>query len=277
MEDGSPSSSDGGFWSTLANLFKNRNGHSLEDTIRESLREGEIKVDDVAMLLGVLRLQNTQVQDIMVPRPDIIFADEANGVEGVAQLIIESGHSRIPVYSGDKDNIVGIIHAKDLLRALVGDSRPSLGELMRQPLFIPETKNVRDMLQDFRRRRMHQAIALDEYGGTSGLVTLEDVLEEIVGEIEDEHDIGQPLEIQELPDGTFLVAGRLELDELNERFNTNIDSGQVETIGGYLCELTGRVPRQGEFFTLEGHRFTVKEANKKNIRWIHVQSAAQSD
>ncbi|EPR42351.1 putative signal transduction protein with CBS domain containing protein [Desulfovibrio sp. X2] len=276
MDDSSPQ--EGGFWSSLVGLFKNKNGHTLEDAIREALRDGELTSEDVPMLLGVLRLQRLYVHELMVPRTDIVCCDVEAGIEEVCRLIVEEGHTRIPIFQGDKDSIIGIIHSKDMLGAMLAppDARPGVRDIMLPPLFIPENKNVRDMLHEFLKRRQHLAIAVDEYGGTSGLITLEDVIEEIVGDIEDEHDIDEPDEIQALPDGSHLVSGRLELEELNELLNTAFTSEQVETIGGYLCEISGRVPRQGEEFTLEGLHFLVKEADKKQIRWIHVKSDAPS-
>ncbi len=274
MDDSSPQ--EGGFWSSLVGIFKNKNGHTLEDAIREALRDGELTSHDVPMLLGVLRLQRLYVHELMVPRTDIVCCEVSAGLDEVCRLIVEEGHSRIPIFEGDKDSIIGIIHSKDLLGVLLTppEKRPEIREVMRPPLFIPENKNVRDMLHEFLKRRQHLAIAVDEYGGTSGLITLEDVIEEIVGDIEDEHDVDEPDEIQELPDGSHLVSGRLELEELNERFLVNLISDQVETIGGYLCELTGRVPKQGETVPLQGLRLTVKEADKKQIRWLHLKTAS---
>jgi len=275
--DDSSSPQEGGFWSSLVGIFKNKNGHSLEDAIREALRDGELKSDDVPMLLGVLRLQRLYVHELMIPRTDIVCCDIADGFPEVCRLIVEEGHSRIPIYEGDKDSIVGIVHAKDLLGIFLSgcEAKPALSQVMRPPLFIPENKNVRDMLHEFLKRHQHLAIAVDEYGGTSGLITLEDVIEEIVGDIEDEHDIDEPDEIQALPDGSHLISGRLELEELNESFGTALASEQVETIGGYLCELSGRVPKIGENFAIPGFSLTVKEADKKQVRWIHVKPDAK--
>jgi len=245
----------------------------------EAMEDGELKPDEVSMLLNVLRLGRKRVEDIIIPRPDIVCSEIEDGIDEIAARISESGHSRIPIFKETRDNIVGIVHAKDLLKARSAPEgqTPAVKDIMRQPFFIPETKNIKDLLQEFRTRKVHLAIAVDEYGGTSGLVTFEDVLEEIVGEIEDEYDTPRPQEIRLLDDNNLLIAGRTPLDELKEHIDLDLDSEFVETIGGYLCELAGRVPTSGESFSLSGHRFLIKEADAKQIRSILVQPPQAND
>jgi len=262
------------FSALMGKLFRKGDDSEVERFILEAQRDGELRGEESAMLLNVLRLSRRQVTEIMIPRTDIVCAPVDSSIEEMSLLIAESGHSRIPVYRKNRDNIVGIVHAKDVLRAVTqaGDAPPAvLAETMRAPLFIPETKNVYDMLQVFRTNKIHLAIALDEYGGTSGLVTFEDVLEEIVGEIEDEYDTPRPEDIQVLEDGSILVSGRTPLDELDERLGLALTSTQVETVSGFLCELAGRVPDPQEAFTIDGHTLTVKEADAKQIHWILVR------
>ncbi len=263
------------FSALLGKLFKKDVDSEVERFILEAKKDGELRGEEAAMLLNVLRLSRKQVHEIMIPRTDIVCADIHETIADLSELIAEHGHSRIPIYRDNRDNIVGIVHAKDVLRILAGPAegeRPTLGQLMRTPLFIPDTKNVYDMLQVFRSNKIHLAIALDEYGGTSGLVTFEDVLEEIVGEIEDEYDAPRPDEIQVLGDGSVLVSGRTPLDELNARVGLGLTSDQVETVSGYLCEQAGRVPEAKEVFTIDGHTLTIKEADAKQIHWILVRS-----
>jgi len=271
--------SESSFWTAISKLFRQKSALSVEELIMAAGEEGKIIPEDASMLLNVLKLADKQVADIMVPRTDIVCAELDDGIDAVRHLIVEHGHSRIPVYEDDRDHIQGVVYAKDLLKHLFEpqENQPSLKEIMLTPLFIPETLNLKKMLREFRIQRKHIAIALDEYGGTSGLITLEDVLEEIVGEIEDEHDPTKPLEFQDMGDGTILVSGRHPIEELNEELATNLDSEQVETIGGYLSELAGRVPRTGEVFTLESRRFTVKEADKRQIRWILVEPLEETE
>lgn len=270
--------SESTFWSTLSKLFRQKSALSIEELITAASAEGKLIPEDASMLLDVLRLGDNQVADIMIPRTDIVCAELDDGIDAVRELIVKNGHSRIPVYEKDRDHIQGVVYAKDLLKFLFAPqpAQPTLREIMRTPLFIPETLNLKKMLREFRFQKKHIAIALDEYGGTSGLITLEDVLEEIVGEIEDEHDPSKPLEFEVMDDGAFKVSGRHPLEELNEELGIHLESEQVETIGGYLSELAGRVPRTGDAFTLEGKRFSIQEADKRQIRWILIESLAHA-
>ncbi|QJT08045.1 hemolysin family protein [Oceanidesulfovibrio marinus] len=280
MDEGSES----GFWPFLSKLFSTRNGSSIEQYILEAKSDGKLEPVEVAMILNVLHLGRRQVQEIMVPRTDIVCVEEGSPLSEIVSSIIESGHSRIPVYHENRDNIIGIVHAKDLLKTLVhsdGDqgvpATTELGDLIRKPFFIPETKNVLELLQEFRLNKIHLAIALDEYGGTSGLVTFEDVLEEIVGEIEDEYDAPRPEEIQPLDDGSYLLSGRTSLEDLHTHTGLDLVSDQVETVGGYISEHAGRVPLEGERFQMDDHEFEIKEADQKQIRWIVLRSAAENE
>lgn len=267
--------SDSRFWGALTKFFRQKS-ISMEELILEARAEGSLIQEDASMLLNILRLEKKQVSDIMVPRPDIVCAEVDDGIEAVCELIKVHGHSRIPVYEDNRDNILGVVYAKDLLTHLLGGPGESvdLRTIMRAPLFIPETLNLKTMLLEFRSQKKHMAVALDEYGGTSGLLTLEDVLEEIVGEIEDEHDPSKPEEIKELRQDVYLVSGRYPLEDLNASLGLSLESEQVETIGGFLTELAGRVPRQGDAFTLEGRRFTIREGDRRQIRWIVIEPAA---
>jgi magnesium and cobalt transporter len=267
LEEGGESS----FWTSISRFFRNRD-LPLEESILAARDDGELKSEDVSMLLKVLRLDQRNVSERMVPRTDIVCAELDDGIELVAELIITHGHSRIPIYKGDRDHIVGIVHAKDLLKALLHhEDQMSVQQIMRQPLFIPETKNMKEMLLLFQGSKNHLAIAIDEYGGTSGLITLEDVLEEIVGDIEDEYDSLRPDEIQVVGENDYLVSGRMPLDDLKDRLGLDLDSDQVETIGGYLGILAGRVPDPGDRFEMQGHRFLVEEADAKQILWVHIR------
>jgi len=270
---------EGTLWSMFKRIFRREDSSKIEDIIKAASEEGEIRKEEVSIVLKVLRLGRKQVHEIMIPRTDIVCAEIESRVEDIVDIIITHGHSRIPVFKDNKDNIVGIIHAKDLLRLALKQSldcssdaqEALLANIIREPLFIPDTKNVMEMLLEFQSRKNHLAIALDEYGGTSGLLTFEDVLEEIVGDIEDEYDFPQPDDIQVQADGNLLISGRTELKELQEHMHVNLENDQVDTIGGYLSQLAGRVPRKGDAFDIQGHRFTILEADQKKVRWIRVQ------
>jgi magnesium and cobalt transporter len=274
MEDGPE---HGNFWNKLQKLFGYRQDTPIEEVIKEASEDGEIENDEVSMLLNILRLDSKQVTEIMIPRTEMICAEENESLKEIAGLIIESGHSRIPIYRQSKDNIIGLIHAKDLLPFFLDPETHNneLATIIRPLLFIPDTKNVRDILFEFQAKKIHLAIAIDEYGGTSGLVTLEDVLEEIVGEIEDEYDIPKPEEIQFLDEGKILIAGRTSLDSIREVCSINLNSDQVETIGGLLCEHAGKVPQKGDHLLIADHDFEIKEADNKHILWVLVIPTAE--
>jgi len=261
-------------WSRLSRLFGHDDQESLEKAILEARADGEVEPYEESMLLGILRFNDLQVQDTMIPRTDIDCVPDDMPLQEVVRIIVRSGHSRIPVYKDTRDNIVGILHAKDVLSSLLdqGDDVPSVSTVMREPFFVPETKSIRTLLQEFRARKQHIAIALDEYGGTSGLITIEDVLEEIVGDIEDEHDAPRQEDIRPLGENVYELTGRALLEDL-EDLGVDLDSDEVDTIGGYLSMEAGHVPGPGERFTLRGWTFTVLEADRKLIIRLRMEPA----
>lgn len=270
MED----SSDNRFWSFLRRIFGQRCDLPLEEVILEAKDEGELKGDEVAMLLNVLQLGQKQASEIMIPRTDLVCAAAEDSLQDVVQVIIDSGHSRIPIYRDNRDHIVGIIHAKDLLKYLLEKSgdNPEVEDIMRSPFFVPDTKNIKQILVDFQNNKNHMAIVLDEYGGTSGILTLEDVLEEIVGEIEDEYDPPKQDEVEVGDDGTVTAFGRTSLEELADRAGIELDSEQVETVGGYVCGLVGRVPEENEEVRDGCYLFRILEADAKQIKSLSIQT-----
>lgn len=261
-------------WSRLSRLFGHDDQESLEKAILEARADGEVEPYEESMLLGILRFNDLQVQDTMIPRTDIDCVPDDMPLQEVARIIVRSGHSRIPVYKDTRDNIVGILHAKDVLSSLLdqGEQIPPVFKVMREPFFVPETKSIRTLLQEFRARKQHIAIALDEYGGTSGLITIEDVLEEIVGDIEDEHDAPRQEDIRPLGENVYELTGRALLEDL-EDLGVELDSDEVDTIGGYLSMEAGHVPGPGERFTLRGWVFTVLEADRKLIIRLRMEPA----
>jgi len=266
LDDGS----EGRFWSLLRGIFRKSD---LEEHIREAQDEGELEKDEVSMILSVLRLDETKVHEIMTPRPDMVCAEESLCLADAGEVVMESGHSRLPVYRGNKDHIVGVLHVKDLLASLLepNEQPVSLKDIMRPPYFVSENATVHSLLSTFK-SGTHMAVALDEYGGTSGLVTLEDLLEQIVGDIHDEHDALEEEEIRPMENGGFIVSGRALLEDLNEELGLHLESEQVETIGGYVTELAGRVPEPGERFAIDGRQFIVREADPRQVGSIIVQS-----
>ncbi|MDR3176829.1 MAG: hemolysin family protein [Desulfovibrio sp.] len=278
MDDGPD---DGGIWKRIGRLFHGR-ADTVEQAILEADKEGELDKDERSMLLSVLRLDEVQVQDIMTPRTDIACMPDSASIPCLAELIVSTGHSRIPIFSESRDNIIGIVHAKDLLQDLLkpDDQKRRPSEIMREPFFVPETKSALDLLHEFRSRKVHLAIILDEYGGTAGLVTIEDVLEQIVGDIEDEHDAPHEEEITRQSDGSYLINGRTYLDDLNENLDLGIKSDAVDTLGGYLTHMAGHVPVTGETFVLNGTReasFTVVKSDPKQIHSVRLVLAGEKD
>ncbi len=270
--------SDSSIWSRLASLFRRDDDEALKKAILVARADGEVAADEESMLLSILAIDDMQVQDIMTPRTDIACCPSQTSLLEIANFIVKSGHSRIPIYHETRDNIIGIVHAKDLLRYLIDQEKQStpINEIMRAPFFVPETKGIRELLQEFRTRKLHIAVALDEYGGTSGIVSIEDVLEEIVGDIEDEHDTPKEEDIQTLGENCYEISGRTYLEDLGI-LNIFIESEEVDTIGGYLSLLAGHVPTKGETFTLNNWVFSVIEADVKFIRRIRVEKEVEQN
>ncbi|MDL2209879.1 hemolysin family protein [Desulfovibrio sp. OttesenSCG-928-O18] len=276
MDEGSESS----LWTRITRWF-HKGTDSVEQAIIEASEDGELQKEEGSMLLSVLHLDELQVQDIMTPRTDVICAPETATTAEIVDLILSSGHSRIPVYRDNPDNIIGVIYAKDLLRLTLDASlrdRP-VTEMMHQPFFVPETKNALDLLHDFKTSKKHLAVILDEYGGTAGIVSIEDVLEQIVGDIEDEHDAPREEDIILEEGGKALLSGRADLEDIAEELGITIESDEVDTIGGYLCHIAGRVPLPGEQFIVAGTVFTVIDADAKKIQTIQAEpeQAASTD
>lgn len=273
-EDELDEGSDSSFWSMLRGVFGHKCDLPLEEVILEARKEGELKGDEVVMLLNVLQLGEKKASEIMIPRTDLVCTVVDDSLQEVARVIIESGHSRIPIYRENRDHIVGVIHAKDLLKHLLGDNgaHAEIEDIMRAPFFVPDTKNIKQILVDFQNNKNHMAIVLDEYGGTSGILTLEDVLEEIVGEIEDEYDPPKQEEIEVLEDNSILASGRTNLEELKERTGIELSSEQVETLGGYVCGLVGRVPEEEEELRDGCYLFNIKEADAKQIKSLLIRT-----
>jgi putative hemolysin len=226
----------------------------------------------------VFNLSETEVHDVMVPRIDILGVDFDDPWSEVLDRVRSSGHARLPVYRETLDEIVGILYAKDLLPAVIEDEPPQEGwhKLIRPALFIPPTKPVDDQLREFRASGTHIAIVVDEYGGTAGLVTIEDVLEELVGEIQDEYD--EELPLFEKEDGTkWWVSARLSLDELSEMIGHDFHREGVNTVGGLIYDLLGRVPRSGEELVIDNFRVVVERVVKRRIQRVYFEGHDPTD
>ncbi len=258
----------GRLWTKISNFFTSKE-ENIEQAILEAQEDGDIKAEEGSMLLSILELDTMQINEIMTPRTDIACLPVDVSIKEVAEAILETGHSRIPIYEETKDNIIGIAYAKDLLFLLLDSQRhlEPIAMYIRKAYFVPETKICSQLLQEFRTRKNHIAIVVDEYGGTSGLVTIEDLLEVIVGEIEDEHDTPRDEEIKPINDTQFHMLGRVFLEDLEE-IGLNIESEEVDTIGGYLCLLAGKVPAENDEFRLADWKLTIAEADAKQVKSV---------
>ncbi|MDR1125388.1 MAG: hemolysin family protein [Deltaproteobacteria bacterium] len=267
--------SDGGsLWHRITRFFNAKGSDNVEQAIIEASHEGALQAYEGSMLLSILHLDELQVQDIMTPRTDITAVDSTSSIARAVAAIAESGHSRIPIYLDNRDNIVGIVYSKDLLREAMlpeNHSKP-VSSVTRPAFFVPETKNVLELLNEFKTKKTHLAVILDEYGGTSGLITIEDVLEEIVGDIEDEHDAPKEADVTMLENGGALIAGRAYLEDINDALGLRLESDEVDTIGGLLSHIAGRLPMPGEDFILKYQGgeavFRVEEADSKQVHKV---------
>jgi putative hemolysin len=235
--------------------------------------EGEIEEDERKMIRGVFGLEETAVREIMTPRTDIVALEVDAEPREALRLAADRGYSRLPVYEGNLDQIVGVVYVKDLIRFLaLGLDLPRLREIARKPFFVPESKRIDDLLTDMRKQRTHLAIVVDEYGGTAGLATIEDLLEEIVGEIEDEHDIGEP-QVVRLSETEAVMDGRVDIDELNDIFHTDIESDEFDTVGGCVLHLLGRMPEVGDEAATDGVQIRVLAVDGHRVRRVKVTVA----
>jgi CBS domain containing-hemolysin-like protein len=223
------------------------------------------------LIHSIFELGGTTSKEVMVPRIDMIMAEVSTSTREVLKLISEHGHSRIPIYDGSVDEILGVVHVKQIVRdgQIQGDETP-VREFVRPVMFVPETKKIDELLQEFREKKSHLAIVVDEYGGTSGMVTLEDVLEEIVGEIQDEYDIEEKL-LEPLADGSYRVAAKIDIDDLNEEMNLNLPTENSDTLGGFIYELVGKVPSQGEAVDYQGLRFIIDRVHGQRIVRVRIR------
>jgi len=239
--------------------------------------EPGLEEEEREMIHGIVELGETEVKEIMLPRPDMICVDQNSTLDEIRELVKKTGHSRIPIYKDNIDNITGIIHVKDLFLKEAQDEKiTNLSQLARKAYFIPETKKIDELLREFKRDKNHMAIVVDEYGGTAGLVTLEDILEEIVGEIQDEYDM-EVSPIQKLNDTTYRVDATVSIENLNEKLGTKIAQEGFETVGGLIYDLVGSVPEEGkvlEYKSEQGRlKIVVEKVLGQRIKTVKVTLA----
>lgn len=241
----------------------------IQTMIALGARAGDLPGEQHKMLHGVFELAQIRVRDVMIPRTEVDGVELRAGFQEILTKITASTHSRFPVYKNDTDNIVGLIHSKDILRYIDKPDEFDMLKVMREPYFVPEAKQVQALLQAFRRRRVHLAVVLDEYGGVEGIVTLEDVLEEIVGEIQDEYDIEEP-GITSMGEGRYLIDGGISLRVFNRRFNREISAGEATTVAGWMLAHLGQIPEEGQRCEIEDMTLVAHKVVMHRIELIEL-------
>ncbi|MEY3684032.1 MAG: hypothetical protein RIS62_742 [Chloroflexota bacterium] len=253
--------------------------------VEQGSQQGVLEAEEEQMISAVMSLSDSKLHEVMVPRIDIVAIDQDATFDEAVALVLTEGHSRTPLYKESVDHIVGILYAKDLLRIIAaGGPRPRLRDIMRPALFVPESQAVDDLLNELQRRRVHMAIVLDEYGGTAGLVTIEDLLEEIVGEIQDEFDEEEPMKVI-VREGEAILDGRADIDEMGELVDPAIeleDDEEYDTVGGFVYHRIGRVPVVGDTVAVDPFTITVikvigRRVGKVRVTWDPAKPAASAD
>ncbi len=264
----------------LARLFRRTDDkEDLMEQLREAQEHAVIDADAVSMMEGVMQVADLQVRDLMITRSQMDVIDIDDPLEKILQVVVSTAHSRFPVIEGKRDNVIGILLAKDLLKCLA-QQETDLRGMLRSAVFVPESKRLNVMLRDFRVNRNHIAIVVDEYGGVAGMITIEDVLEQIVGDIEDEHDIEEDDDnIVAMPrqHGRFRVRALTSLEQFNAAFSTSLADEQVDTIGGFVTDHFGRLPHRGEQIEIDGFRFEIQRADARQIHVLVVQRITAPD
>lgn len=252
----------------LFSFGKNKKNKKENQTQQDKQQEilAEEKND---MIQGVEELSATTVKEVMVPRIDVDFISVETPEEELLQKVTDSGHSRIPVYSGSIDNVVGILYVKDLIKALASKQPVDLEKIIRKPYFVPESKHIDSLLREFKRRHVHIAVGIDEYGGISGIVCMEDIIEEIVGDIQDEFDHERE-DIIALAENVWICDARVDLETLNEEISSNFPTEEFDTLGGFVFDLFGKIPVKFEKISWNNYDFIVQEMEGHKVNTIKV-------
>ncbi|MEZ9527275.1 CNNM family magnesium/cobalt transport protein CorC [Enterovibrio norvegicus] len=277
MNEDNSQSSDGPsrktFFERLGQIFQGdpKDRQELVDVFRDSEQNDLIDHETRDMLEGVMQISEMRIRDIMIPRSQMVTIERAQPLEEIINVINDAQHSRYPVISDDKDHVEGILLAKDLLRYLIRDSEPfDIDKVIRPAVVVPESKRVDRLLKEFQAERYHMAIVVDEFGGVSGVVTIEDILEEIVGDIEDEYDDDEEQEIRQLSKHTFAVKALTTLEDFNEKFGSQFNDDDIDTIGGLVMTSFGHLPTRGEEVDIENFHFKVTAADSRRVIQLQV-------
>src|SRR5215212_7562580 len=243
----------------------------LAQLMRSAYSRNLLDADAMSIIEGALTVSEMQVRDIMIPRAQVDFIDINEPIESFIPQVMATAHSRFPVIDQNRDDVIGVLLAKDLLRHYAGEEEFNVREMLRPAVFVPEAKRLNVLLREFRASRNHIAIVVDEYGGVAGLVTIEDVLEQIVGDIEDEYDFDEVEDnIVQEKSGLYRVKAMTEIEDFNEKFGTDFSDDEFDTIGGLVLKRFGRVPKRGEQVTMEGFTFKVARADSRRLHLLEV-------
>lgn len=258
----------------LSNLFlEPQDQEQLIELIRSASEKHILDAEALSIVEGALSVSQMQARDIMIPRSQVVMVSRDASAEETLKLVTETAHSRFPVIDDDRDDVIGILLAKDLLSAVVGAGKFEfdLRELLRPAVFIPESKRLNVLLREFRARRNHMAIVVDEYGGVAGIVTIENVLEQIVGEIEDEHDIDDDAPILQRDESTYTIKALTSVEDFNEHFDADWSNDDFDTVGGYVVNQFGHLPQRGEQITIERFQFSILRADNRRVHLMKMK------
>jgi len=242
----------------------------LKNWVEESQPSGGLEEGERKMIASIFQFGDTLCREIMVPRTDVLALEANTSLPDAIHAVLHSGHSRFPVYDDDTDNIVGLLYAKDLLQ-LQAQQEQSIRGLLREAYFVPDAKKVDELLREMQERGFHLAVVIDEYGGMAGIVTLEDIVEEIVGEIRDEYDEKEELPFLEISPDEFIFQGKINLDDVNELLDTDLESDAADSLGGFIYDQIGRVPTGGEMVEVDGWVLMVEQVSRRRIRKVRAQ------
>jgi magnesium and cobalt transporter len=269
----------GGWWRRVTQRLAGgpRTREDLLELLRDAREAELIDSDAMSMFEGIVQTTEMHVRDVMVPRAQMVIVESDWSLEKIFEVVIESGHSRFPVIGDSKDEVIGILLAKDLLKFSSTVPVPGsfdLARLLRPATFVPESKRLNVLLKEFRRSRHHMALVVDEYGGIAGLITIEDVLEQIVGEIDDEYDEAEGAHILKQDERRYLVSALADVKEFNEYFGTQFPTDEFDTIGGYVLHMFGHMPKRGESVSVDRYTFNVHRADTRRVHQFMVTVSA---
>lgn len=243
----------------------------LKSWVENDQTEGGLELEERQMIYSIFQFGDTLAREIMVPRTDVLVLDVNTTMKQAVDAFVQSGHSRVPVYENQIDNVIGLLYAKDLLLSMQNGTEESMRDLLRPTYFVPDSKKADALLTEMQAGRIHLAVVVDEYGGMAGIVTLEDIIEEIIGEILDEYDASEELPMQEVGEGEYIFRGRIDLDDFNEVMGSQLPKIESDTLGGYLYDQLGRIPQSGESLETSGLLLTIEQVTGRRIRRVRAR------